>query len=107
MKLTDTMKQRLAEVAEELFFDYEVVAIRVQEVPFELGAIDHVSSVWEDGEETDEELDGICAIRAKDVDKSDTYFGDHVAIIAGNRYTYGEDIGEVIIEDAEVVEILA
>ena len=107
MKLTDTMKQRLAEVAEELFFNYEVVAIRVQEVPFELGAIDHVSSVWVDGEETDEELDGICAIRAKDVDKSDTYFGDHVAIIAGNRYTYGEDIGEVIIEDAEVVEILA
>ena len=71
--------------AAEKYTDYyEFVGIRTQEETFELGSIEHVSSVWDDGEETGETLTGIC----------------------GNSAEYGADEGELIIEDAVVVEIL-
>lgn len=109
MKLTDEMIKRAREVAEDLCYDYAKIGIRVQEVPFELGCMDHVSHIWIDGDDTGEELDGVCAqdINAIGTFANGCYFGDHVAVIAGNTYTYGQDEGEVIIEDAEVVEILA
>ena len=113
MKVSNEMIARLKEVAEELYYDYEVVAIRVQDPEFELGEMDHKSHVWVDGDETDEELDGVCGIRSNMAEIvfnsffSCVYPGEHVAIIAGNRYTCGEDRGEVIIEDPVVVEVLA
>ena len=113
MKVSNEMIARLKEVAEELYYDYEVVAIRVQDPEFELGEIDHKSHVWVDGDETDEELDGVCGIRSDMAERvfnssfSCVYPGEHVAIIAGNCYTGGEDRGEVIIEDPVVVEVLA
>lgn len=106
MKLTNDMIAKIQEVAEEAFYDYEVVAVRVQDVPFELGAIDHVSHVWIDGEETDEELSGICGTSSDLLTGAPEYCGEHIAIIAGNEYEYGEDFGEVIIRDAQVIEIL-
>ena len=37
------------------------VGIRIQEdIPFTPGPIDHISTIWVDGEETDEPLPGIC-----------------------------------------------
>lgn len=113
MKVCNEMIARLKEVAEELYYDYEVVAIRVQDPEFELGEMGHKSHVWVDGDETDEELDGVCGIRSNMAESvfnsffSYVYPGKHVAIIAGNRYTCGEDRGEVIIEDPVVVEVLA
>ena len=38
--------------------DWNFVAVRIQDVPFGLGEIDHISHVWVDGNETDEELAG-------------------------------------------------
>lgn len=106
--MTNEMIQRAKEVAEELFFDYEVIGIRFQSETFEPGAISHHSHVWVDGEDTGEELDGICAQDIRTVGKvNNGYIGAHIAVIAGNQYTYGADIGELIIEDAVVVEILA
>lgn len=106
--MTIEMIQRAKEVAEDLFFDYEVIGIRFQSETFELGAINHLSHVWVDGEDTGDELDGICVQKIDTIGKYDNeYFGDHIAIIAGNEYSYGEDAGEVIINDAIVVEILA
>lgn len=107
MKKTSAMIARVKELADELFYEYEIVGLRIQDVPFELGKIDHCSKVWVDGEETDEYLDGICVIRADQIDQSARYFGDHIAVLAGNDYTYGEDVGEIILSDAVVVEILA
>lgn len=107
MKITDTIIARAKEVAEEIFFDYEVVGIRVQEQPFELGEMAHVSHIWNDGEDTGAELNGVCAVKIDQVQFDHQYFGDHVAIIAGNKYEYGEDPGEIIIENAVVVEVLA
>ena len=90
-----------------------MVAIRTQDVPFELGEMDHKSLVWVDGEETDEELDGVSATDCTIVEevkwhtgeRFGSYPGQYTAIIGGNRYTYGEDAGEVVIEDAEVLYI--
>lgn len=106
--MTAEMISRAKEIAEELFYDYEIIGIRVQEEPFELGEISHLSHIWDDGEDTGDELNGICVQKVDTLDKyHNNYYGNHVAIIAGNTYTYGEDPGEVIIEDAIVVKILA
>jgi len=85
---------------------YDAVGLRVQDVPFELGACDHVSRVWDDNEETEIELAGLCALMVGDIHRMDNYFGDHVAIVCGYEYEYGEDIGEIIICDPVVVEII-
>lgn len=106
--MTAEMIQSAKEIAEELFYDYEVIGVRVQDEPFNLGEIRHLSHVWVDGEDTGEELDGICAQDIRTVGKvNNGYIGAHIAVIAGNQYTYGVDVGELIIEDAVVVEILA
>lgn len=107
MKLTSEMISRAITLADDLSLDYEVVGIRVQDKPFELGEMSHVSHVWDDGEDTGEELDGVCAIKFDMAKNSHLYFGDHVAVLAGNRYSFGEDPGEIIIEDPVVVEVLA
>ena len=113
MKVSADMINRLKDVAEDLFYEYEAVAIRVQETPFSLGEINHVSHVWIDGEDTGKVLNGICGIsaeHAEEVFKSPfavQYFGDHAAIIAGNHYEFGEDFGEIIISDPVVVDIIA
>ena len=100
--------QEIREIMEELHWDYEIVAIRTQEQPFELGKIVHCSHVWDDGDDTGEELDGICGTTEKGVELhlSGYYYGDHMAIIAGSSYEYGEDANEVIIKNAEVVKII-
>ena len=88
--------------------EYEIVAVRTQDEDFDIGPIDHCSHVWVDGEDTEEELDGICAstINGAAYHADGYYFGAHTAIICGNRYTWGEDVDEVIISDPVVVRIL-
>lgn len=106
--MTAEMIQRAKEIAEELSWAYEVVGVRVQEVPFELGEMNHVSKVWVDGDETEDDLDGVCAQAVNTLGKYDNqYFGDHIAIVVGNEYSYGEDPGEIIIRDPVVAAILA
>lgn len=110
---TIQMLNRLRDVAQELIYDYEVVAIRVQEPEFKLGEMSHISHVWVDGEETADTLGGICGISSEFAEivfnrvNPPIYPGEHVAVIAGNQFTYGEDSGEVIISDPVVVEVLA
>lgn len=108
--------QEIVAKAEELWgdVDHMYIGVRTQEQPFELGAVDHNSVVWDDGDETDEELDGISvtsiespAVRmhASDGDAWAGYFGEHVALIAYDEYETGYDDGEHVAEDAEVVYI--
>lgn len=90
---------------------YEKYGIRIQEQDFELGTVDHNSKVWVDGEETEDELDGICAINLNSPEAAGTlnghgYFGSHIALLASNRFEYGLDAGEVILKDAEVLYII-
>lgn len=107
MKLTSEIIKEISEKVEELNLEesYGYVGVRVQEVPFELGRIYHCSKVWVDGDETDEDLCGICAT---DLDKltANQYFGEHIAIICGDSAEYGSDIGELIIRDAVVAAVI-
>lgn len=92
----------------EIMWDngWGIVALRAQAEPFELGELAHNSVVWIDGEETEEELNGACGLALDDVELINNYYNDHIAIIAGDRYEWGQDPGELIIEDAQVVEII-
>ena len=108
--------KEIREIAEQYKNEYEAVAVRTQEEEFKLGTIGHLSKIWDNGEETEIELNGISAtdieseavkMHSEEHDlRSGYYYGDHLAIIVGNNYTMGEDDGEVIITDAEVIEIL-
>lgn len=106
--MTEQMRNEAKEIAKRFMYDYEKIAIRVQDVPFSLGPMDHCSHVWVDGEETEYTLDGVCAQDISTIDRyHNGYYGEYVAIVAGNEYTYGEDSGEVIINDAVVIAVLA
>lgn len=106
--MTEQMRIAAKEIAKEYEFDYEKIAVRVQDIPFTVGPMEHCSHVWVDGEETEETLDGVCGQDVSTIDMyCNNYFGSHVALIAGNDYTYGEDAGEIIISDAIVIAILA
>ncbi|WP_291243960.1 hypothetical protein [Fournierella sp.] len=110
MRITNEMLDRLEEVASNS--DYFLVGIRCQEVSFSLGEMNHVSHVWEDGEDTGEELNGVCVVEAGSARRvfsgifSVEYPGEHVAIVASNDGYNGEDYGELVLENAEVIEIL-
>lgn len=107
MMMNAEMIENIKKIAEEmdLSWDYEFVGVRVQEQEFELGTIEHLSHVWDNGDDTGVELDGICGC-SLDRLGANNYFGDHVAIICGNEAEYGEDDGELIIRDAEVVKVI-
>ena len=108
MKLSNDMIKNIRSIIDEQEIDtrYGYIGVRIQEQSFELGVIDHLSHIWDDGDDTEEELNGICAINVRDLELACEYYGDHVAIIAGNSATYGEDVGEIIIEDAVVAAII-
>lgn len=106
MKLTAEMIQKAKDAAEDAGYDYMRFGIRVQEEEFRLGTIDHKSHVWVDGEDTEEELDGISAMDINHISNIQ-YFGSHVALIGCNEYESGEDAGEIIMKDASVIAIIA
>lgn len=107
MMMNAEMIESIKKIAEEmdLSWDYGFVGVRVQEQEFELGAIEHLSHVWDNGDDTGVELDGVCACKLDRLGVNQ-YFGGHVAIICSNEAEYGEDDGEIIIRDAEVVKVI-
>lgn len=88
-------------------YDYRYIGVRVSEYEFKKGEILNNSFIWSDGEMTDEELDGTCAIQLKDAELSNAYLGNHVALIGSDSMEYGQDLGEMILRNAEVLEVLA
>lgn len=86
-------------------YDYTYVAIRICPDMVEAGQTLENSFVWVDGEITDEEIDGTCGI---DIESKagGGYFGACMAIIGGYDAEYGEDDGEIIIKNAEVIAVL-
>lgn len=108
MRYTDEQLNKIEALAEDLRWEWGCVGIRCQEVPFALGRMDHTSHRWDNNEDTGEELDGVSAqaVHTLRTDRLD-YPGDHVALIVGDRDSYGDDPGELVIEDAQVAVILA
>lgn len=108
MTKAEAIKNIISRIKEiESAYDYEYIGIRVSESAFAKGEILDNSFVWIDGQMTDEELDGTCAIMLKDARLANSYFGDHVAIIGSDSMEYGQDLGEIILRDAEVLEVIA
>ena len=101
MRLAPDMIRRVEDIASSALYDYEAVGVRVQDVPFAPGPMAHRSHVWDNGDDTGEELPGVSAMR------HGHYYGDYVAVIAGNAWDYGEDAEEIVIHDPIVIEILA
>ncbi len=101
----ENIMNRINEIKENA--EYEYIGVRVQENEFKVGEILDNSFVWVDGEMTDEELDGTCAVKLEDAQLANGYFGNHVAIIGSDSMEYGQDLGEIILRDAEVLEVLA
>ena len=95
---------------------YSTYGIRRQEMPFEPEGEEmlHTSSLWEDGEQTEDELDGVCALWLgayknieEAIEASAVYYGEHVAIIASNSSEWGEDENEVILTEPFVIAIIS
>ena len=108
MTKAEALKNIIDRIEEiENTYDYGYIGIRVSENEFTKGEILDNSFVWIDGEMTEEELDGTCAIMLKDANLANSYFGDHVAIIGSDSMEYGQDLGEIILRDAEVLEVIA
>ena len=101
----ESIMNRIKEIMENS--DYEYIGVRVQDKEFKDGEILDNSFVWVDGEMTDEELPGTCAVKLEDAQLANSYFGEHVALIGSNTMEYGQDLGEIILRDAEVMEVLA
>lgn len=108
MTKAEAIKNIISRIEEiEDAYDYGYIGIRVSENEFTEGEILDNSFVWVDGEMTDEELDGTCAILLKDAELANAYHGSHVAIIGSDGMEYGQDLGEIILRDAEVLEVIA
>ncbi len=110
MKITQEIIDKLnATIADmELDENYGYIGVRVQEVPFAVGPMEHCSHIWDDGNDTGEELDGVSVTEVDSLARvSGYYYGDYLAIVCGNRAEYGQDIGELVIADPVVVAIIA
>lgn len=73
------------------------------------------SRVWDDGEPTDDEVDGTCAIDLGDepsiddivtaIEQAQSYNGSTLVLIAGKYRGYGQDDGEAVIKQARCLAI--
>lgn len=97
--------------------DFEYYGIRVDDgIAYQVGDLTADSRVWVDGDPTDDTLDGTSTVGfrftadaseiAAAIETAQQYFGGRWYLLGGNSAEYGEDAGEVIIKDAEVVAIL-
>lgn len=105
----ENILSRIDEIKDKYVYEYGYgyIGVRVQENEFTDGEALDNSYIWIDGEITDEELDGTCAIKLDEAKLASNYFGDHVAIVGGDRTSYGSDLGELIIRNAKVLEVIA
>lgn len=89
---------------------YAYIGIRVQDDAYGLHVgqtVEHSSHVWVDGEDTEDELDGVCAINYEAIRFVNAeYFGDTIIVLGSQNAEYGEDVGEIIMQDAVVLAVV-
>lgn len=99
-----TADQIAAEIAKA---DYAYYGIRITDEPLTVGQFAPDSRVWDDGEPTNDTINGACAVTIDDNGNARTgsgyYFGDHISLIAGNMAERGRDKNEIIIRNAYVI----
>lgn len=66
------------------------------------------SYVWEDGNKTDEELDGVCAIDLSTINRAISLpqYKGNPYLIKGEYLETGNDLGEILLANAVVVRAL-
>jgi hypothetical protein len=66
------------------------------------------SRVWCDGEYTNEELDGLSAIGKpfRNPKEWNGYPADKILVLSCDFYTCGNDVGEIIMKEPKVLEII-
>lgn len=120
MKATSEAKQKVLSALIENGYSFCYYGVRTDDALYEVGDELPESRSWDDNNPTGEILPGTCATGfgslwyddddAAAVDKTlalqEDYVGDHQYLIAGDRCTYGDDIGEIIIERAVVVAVI-
>lgn len=94
---------------------WENLGIRSQDYPFTLGPMDWESQIIdENGDETGEYLGGVSATDVNARERYmhtqegygfSSYIGDYVAILTSRRAFGGDDLGELVMVDPEVVYI--
>lgn len=100
---------------DDLRFEHGYIGIRIQDDAYGLragDAVDHISHIWDDGVDTGEELSGVCALGANAFFRFASfrgrvpYIGRTVLVLGADRVSYGEDEGELVMEDATVLAVL-
>ena len=93
---------------------YDYIGIRVQEFnDKKIGdTLTHRSFVWDGGEETNELLNGVCAVNSKNINftfglSNGGYSGDVVLILGCNDTDTerGEDVSEIIMNNPIIIDI--
>lgn len=110
-----TKLEKILSVIESYDGSAEAFGLRSDDREMQVGEIFPASRAWEDGEATEDLLDGTSvtgfryaedAAKALDLQLSIYNYGQPLYLVAGNVNSYGEDAGEYILEDAEVLAIL-
>jgi len=103
---------KMIEIASEHMnadYGFDYIGVRAQEEPATVGeTMSHKSLVWVDGEETDEELNGVSAIKlnlCKPQRDLYGYPGNWILVLGSNGIEYGEDEGEIIMEKPVVLAV--
>lgn len=113
---TDINPAKIQKIIELGGYDfYGIRVIHGQSEPAKVGDTLDPSYRWEDGEPTDEELYGTCALAVDGYSnisrslsaliKGYGSLGDQVALIGGYQCEWGEDAGEIIIKNAIVLMV--
>lgn len=113
MMITAKQISDIAKQVNEQGYDFDYVGLRVQESDFGMAVgmtVEYVSNVWVDGEQTDDCLDGVCAVDAKLAAGYTlgfgAYIGDTIVVLGSNSCTRGEDDGEIIMRLPVVIDII-
>ncbi len=82
-------------------------AIRLDDEVYQVGDVLPNSRIWDDGDPTDEMLDGTSVIGKKITSRSvGGYFQKYAYIVKGDSHRGGEDNGEWVMRHAKVVGLL-
>lgn len=95
----------------DYYYDYDCIGLRVQEddIDSKGDIMRHKSYVWIDGDITDDQLEGVCAVDVEDADKLSKYSGypgNYVYVLGSVRARGGNDPGEIIMINPVVLDLI-
>lgn len=82
------------------------IAIRIDNARYDVGDTLPVSRVWDDGNPTEELLEGTSCLRLGRAEQAVKYRGRYGYVISGRSLYEGNDLGETVVEDATVLAVV-